>query len=365
MVRVHVRCWQETIGDHDGPGVDDPGFVAVREGFWTAALTDERDSRCGWLLLSGTASCRDRHVGPAPGCRGGLGEGALRAHCSTPITAQARGRRCWRRSSIRRSRWRYGWLTRILVHRRRPKARFVTDGAAQVEGGLRVNCMVRGGSRGVVRYPARPLPAPVAWTGRSGPRSAVARMKDASCFGWDASTRLEYARAASGSTDRMCRTFLSGRLGGTVWSSRRPTGRSASFRPDAVLLGSLSGRRDLDDLDLTHPDLGVSLCGLPDDRADGLGRSRGIAGHALHGDGRLIKHVPQHSRRGQAARWMGCDRILEVPAPRIGKAWIQLCDQASRDLELAQLPARHLWRLAAAGTSQPTRPDPGQAGLKS
>jgi ribosomal protein S18 acetylase RimI-like enzyme len=43
MARVNVRCWQETYrGLMPDAVLDDPGFQAAREGFWTAALTDER-----------------------------------------------------------------------------------------------------------------------------------------------------------------------------------------------------------------------------------------------------------------------------------------------------------------------------------
>ncbi len=43
MALVNVRCWQETYrGLVPDSVLDDPGFVAAREGFWTAALTDER-----------------------------------------------------------------------------------------------------------------------------------------------------------------------------------------------------------------------------------------------------------------------------------------------------------------------------------
>ena len=43
MARVNVRCWQETYrGLISDAELDDPGFLAVRERFWTAALTDER-----------------------------------------------------------------------------------------------------------------------------------------------------------------------------------------------------------------------------------------------------------------------------------------------------------------------------------
>ncbi len=43
MACVLVRCWQETYrGLMPDAVLDDPGFPAARERFWTAALTDER-----------------------------------------------------------------------------------------------------------------------------------------------------------------------------------------------------------------------------------------------------------------------------------------------------------------------------------
>ena len=43
MALVNVRCWQETYrGLMSDDVLDDPGFPAARERFWTAALTDER-----------------------------------------------------------------------------------------------------------------------------------------------------------------------------------------------------------------------------------------------------------------------------------------------------------------------------------
>ncbi len=43
MARVNVRCWQETYrGLMPDAVLDDPGFLAARERFWTTALTDER-----------------------------------------------------------------------------------------------------------------------------------------------------------------------------------------------------------------------------------------------------------------------------------------------------------------------------------
>src|SRR3954467_15955847 len=43
MARVIVRSWQEAYrGLLSDAVLDDPGFLAARERFWTAALTDER-----------------------------------------------------------------------------------------------------------------------------------------------------------------------------------------------------------------------------------------------------------------------------------------------------------------------------------
>lgn len=43
MARVNVRSWQETYrGLMSDAVLDDPGFLAARERFWTAASTDER-----------------------------------------------------------------------------------------------------------------------------------------------------------------------------------------------------------------------------------------------------------------------------------------------------------------------------------
>ncbi len=43
MARVHVTSWQETYrGSMPDSVLDDPALPAAREGFWTAALTDER-----------------------------------------------------------------------------------------------------------------------------------------------------------------------------------------------------------------------------------------------------------------------------------------------------------------------------------
>ena len=46
MAQVVVRSWRETYrGLMPDAVLDDPGLVAVRRGFWTAALTEERYRR--------------------------------------------------------------------------------------------------------------------------------------------------------------------------------------------------------------------------------------------------------------------------------------------------------------------------------
>ena len=120
MARVNVRSWQEAYrGLMPDAVLDDPGFVAARERFWTVALTDERyranrvavaerDGELVGIAMSGppldadAAWARQLYV--------------LYVYAADYGTGLAR--RCWRRSSIRRSRWRCGWPTPTLGHRR-------------------------------------------------------------------------------------------------------------------------------------------------------------------------------------------------------------------------------------------------------
>ena len=74
MARVNVQSWQETyrglMADHV---LDDPGFPAARERFWTAALSDERyranrvavAERDGELIGIAMAGPVDRTESPA------------------------------------------------------------------------------------------------------------------------------------------------------------------------------------------------------------------------------------------------------------------------------------------------------------
>ncbi len=147
MARVNVRCWQETYrGLMTDAVLDDPGFVAVRERFWTAALTDERycENRVavaerdgeligiamsGPALDAGAAWARQLYVLYVYVADHGTGAGpALLEAVVDPAESVA----LWVADPNPRAQAFYR------------KHGFVTDGAAQVEGGLRVIRMVRG-----------------------------------------------------------------------------------------------------------------------------------------------------------------------------------------------------------------------------
>jgi len=151
MARVNVRCWQETYrGLMTDAVLDDPDFVAVRERFWTAALTDERYSenrvavaeRDGELIgiaMSGPAQdagaawARQLYVLYVYIADHGTGAGpALLEAVVDPAESVA----LWVADPNPRAQAFYR------------KHGFVTDGAAQVEGGLRVIRMVRGRQHG-------------------------------------------------------------------------------------------------------------------------------------------------------------------------------------------------------------------------
>ncbi|MGS0688352.1 N-acetyltransferase family protein [Nakamurella sp. GG22] len=148
MARVNVRCWQETYrGLMSDADLDDPGLLAVRERFWTAALTDERhrpnrvavaerDGELIGIAMSGPA------LDPAAGWARHLyvlyvyvadhGTGAGPALLEAVVDP--------------------GESVALWVADPNPRAQafyrkhgFDADGAAQVESGMRVIRMVRGG----------------------------------------------------------------------------------------------------------------------------------------------------------------------------------------------------------------------------
>ena len=151
MARVNVRCWQETYrGLMSDAELDDPGFLAVRERFWTAALTEEghRENRVavaerdgeligiamsGSALDAGAAEARQLYVLYVYVADHGTGAGpALLEAVVDPEESVA----LWVADPNPRAQAFYR------------KHGFIADGAAQIEGGLRVIRMVRGSQHG-------------------------------------------------------------------------------------------------------------------------------------------------------------------------------------------------------------------------
>jgi ribosomal protein S18 acetylase RimI-like enzyme len=147
MARVNVRCWQETYRDLMSDAVlDDPGFLAARERFWTAALTDEhyrenrvavaeRDGELVGIAMSGppldagAAWRRQLYVLYVHAADHGTGAGpALLAAVVDPEESVA----LWVADPNPRAQAFYR------------KHGFVADGTTQVEGGVREVRMVRG-----------------------------------------------------------------------------------------------------------------------------------------------------------------------------------------------------------------------------
>lgn len=146
MARVNVRCWQETYrGLMPDAVLDDPGFPAARERFWTAALTDaryrdnrvavaERDGEMVGIAMSGppldagATWARQLYVLYVYAAEHGAGAGpALLAAVVDPRESAA----LWVADPNPRAQAFYR------------KHGFVADGTAQVEGGVREIRMVR------------------------------------------------------------------------------------------------------------------------------------------------------------------------------------------------------------------------------
>ena len=146
MARVNVRCWQETYrGLMTDAVLDNPGFVAARERFWTAAMTDERhcenrvavaerDGELIGIAMSGPAPesgagwARQLYVLYVYAADYGTGAGpALLRAVVDPEESVA----LWVADPNPRAQAFYR------------KHGFEADGAAQLEGGLRVIRMVR------------------------------------------------------------------------------------------------------------------------------------------------------------------------------------------------------------------------------
>lgn len=151
MARVTVQSWQETYrGLMPDAVLDDPGFLATRERFWTAALTDERyrqnrvavAERGGELigiamsgppLDAGAAWARQLYVLYVCAAHHGSGAGpALLEAVVSPGESVA----LWVADPNPRAQAFYR------------KHGFVADGAAQVDGGVPEIRMVRDAQHG-------------------------------------------------------------------------------------------------------------------------------------------------------------------------------------------------------------------------
>lgn len=147
MARVNVRCWQEAYrGIMSDAVLDDPGFLAARERFWTAALTDERyrdnrvavaerDDQMVGIAMSGppldeaAAWARQLYVLYVYAADHGTGAGSALLEA---VVAPDESAALWVADPNPRAQAFYR------------KHGFVADGSAQVEDGVREIRMVRG-----------------------------------------------------------------------------------------------------------------------------------------------------------------------------------------------------------------------------
>lgn len=146
MARVNVRCWQETYrGVMPDTVLDDPDFVAARERFWTAALTEERyrenraavaerDGELIGIAMSGppleAAAAWAMQLYVLYVCAADHGTGAGQALLEAVID-RAESAALWVADPNPRAQAFYR------------KHGFVADGTSQVEGGVREIRMVR------------------------------------------------------------------------------------------------------------------------------------------------------------------------------------------------------------------------------
>ena len=146
MARVNVQCWQETYrGLMSDAVLDDPGLLAARGRFWTAALTDERyrgnrvavaerDGHLVGIAMSGPpldagAWARQLYVLYVRAAEHGRGAGPTLLEAVVDPDESA-------------TLWVADPNPRAQAFYR--KHGFVADGEAQVEGGVREIRMVRG-----------------------------------------------------------------------------------------------------------------------------------------------------------------------------------------------------------------------------
>ncbi len=96
MAGVNVRCWQETYrGLMSDAVLDAPGLVAVRERFWSAALTDERYRENRLAVAEQDAELIGIAMsGPPLDAGAAWAWQTMCSMCMPPTTAPVRGRRC-------------------------------------------------------------------------------------------------------------------------------------------------------------------------------------------------------------------------------------------------------------------------------
>jgi ribosomal protein S18 acetylase RimI-like enzyme len=151
MARVNVRCWQETYrGLMPDALLDGPGFLAARQRFWTAVLTDvlhsvnrvavaERDGRLIGIAMSGppldrgATWARQLYVLYVLKAEHGLGAGPALLEEVVPAEDSV-------------ALWVADPNPRAQAFYR--KQGFAADGAEQVDEGVREIRMVRNGRRG-------------------------------------------------------------------------------------------------------------------------------------------------------------------------------------------------------------------------
>jgi GNAT superfamily N-acetyltransferase len=147
MARVIVRCWQETYrGLMPDAVLDDPGALAARERFWTAALTDERYRENRLAVVEQDGDLIGVAMSGPP-----LDHGAVWARQLYVLYVYAAAHGTGAGPALLEAVVDVKESVALWVADPNPRAQafyrkhgFVADGTAQVEGGVREIRMVRG-----------------------------------------------------------------------------------------------------------------------------------------------------------------------------------------------------------------------------
>jgi len=147
MARVNVRSWRETYrGLVPDAVLDDPGFVAARERFWTVALTDER-----YRENRAAVAERDGELVGIAMSGPPLDAGATWARQLYVLYVHAADHGTGAGQALLEAVLDPGESTALWVADPNPRAQafyrkhgFLADGTAQVEDGVREIRMVRG-----------------------------------------------------------------------------------------------------------------------------------------------------------------------------------------------------------------------------